>query len=462
MPDLLGLYNRLPITGQNLVCGLEAWRANRLRYGGSFRSELRDAEERNRWSHDEVVAFRDQRINAFVRHAAETVPWYARLFRDLELDPAEIKGLNDLTELPLLTKKQVQDHPEDFLSQAVPRRKLRIAHTSGTTGGGLRFARIPETIRAQWATWWRCRRWHGIRRGVWCANFGGRTIVPAGQRKPPYWRMARPLRQVFFSAHHMGPDTLTPYIDELRRRKPPWIGGYPSLIALLASHMLDRGIDLGYRVRWVTLGAENLLEQQVALIREAFGIKPTQVYGMAEAVANASECEEGRLHVDEDFAGVEFIPQPGTGAARIVGTNFTNPATPLIRYDTGDMAVLAPEGERCPCGRPGRIIERIDGRKEDYVVLSNGMRLGRMDQIFKDLVNIREAQILQSVPGAFTYRIVRSPRYGAGDETRLMHETRITVGDGAQVKIEYVDRLERSAAGKLRFVVSDIPEAKLD
>jgi len=259
----------------------------------------------------------------------------------------------------------------------------------------------------------------------------------------------------------MGPRTLDSYIDVLRQKKPPWIHGYPSLIVLLASHILEAGTELGYTPRWITLGAENVLEQQAMLIREAFGCEPKQNYGMAEAVANASECENGNLHVDEDFVGMEFVAQPGTNVHRIVGTNFTNPATPLIRYDTEDMAILDGSAEHCACGRPGRIIEHIDGRKEDYVVLADGTWLGRMDHIFKDLVNIREAQIIQNVPGAFTYRVVRSERYGPADESRLLLETRRRVGASTRVDIEYVDRLERSDVGKLRFVVSDIPHARL-
>ena len=129
----------------------------------------------------------------------------------------------------------------------------------------------------------------------------------------------------------------------------------------------------------MTVGAENLLAQQAALIRQAFGVKPRQHYGMSEAVANFSECEQGRLHVDEDFAAVEFLPNPA-GGYKIIGTNLSNLATPLIRYEVGDVASLA--DAPCDCGRPGRVVAAVDGRKEDYVVLKNGSRLGRMDHIF--------------------------------------------------------------------------------
>ena len=38
-----------------------------------------------------------------------------------------------------------------------------------------------------------------------------------------------------------------------------------------------------------------------------------------------SQCEPGSLHVDEDFAAVEFIPIDETTCTEIVGTNFAIP-----------------------------------------------------------------------------------------------------------------------------------------
>jgi phenylacetate-CoA ligase len=259
----------------------------------------------------------------------------------------------------------------------------------------------------------------------------------------------------------MNAKNLSKYVDELRKRRLPWIHGYPSLLALLAAHMIDAGWDLGYDVKWVTVGAESLLPHQARIIEQAFGPKPLQHYGLTEGVANISQCELGALHVDEDYAAVEFVPEGRGGRHRIVGTNFTNPATPFIRYDTQDLVTIVDDAS-CSCGRPGRVIARIDGRREDYVVLRNGARLGRMDHIFKDMVNIHEAQIHQMQPGEITIRIVRGSAYGAEDEQALLRETAKRVGDETDVTLEYVNSLPRSSVGKLRFVVSELREASIE
>jgi phenylacetate-CoA ligase len=453
-------YLKLPILLQHATCSIEGWRIQRSRFGNRFQKLLQEAEERTFWTAEQVTAYRDERLRAFVRHCYHMVPFYRRRFQELGLVPDDIQTLEDLQKLPVLTKEEVQNNYPDLVSQAVPPKKQIITHTSGTTGGGLRFSTTLQSIQEQWAIWWRYRRWHGLQPGTWCGYFGGRSVAPLSQTRPPFWRYNFPGKQILFSAHHMSHDNLDAYIGELFRRQPLWLHGYPSLLALVAGHVLERGMDLDYRVRWITIGAENLLPQQIELIQQAFGVHPKQHYGIAEAVANISECDHGQLHVDEDFAAVEFIPNPHGPGYKVIGTNLTNPATPLLRYDVQDLVTLAEA--TCPCGRPGRIVASVDGRAEDYIVLRNGARLGRLDHIFKDLVNIREAQIYQKYPGEIIIRVVRGDGYSETDEVALLKETQKRLGSDTEICIDYVESLERSRTGKLRFVISEIPEGQLE
>ncbi len=451
------IYLRLPIPLQNLGCTLEGFRIQQKRYGAGFRRELAEAEHRSTLSCDEVCKLRDRRLRAFVRHCATTVPFYRQLFRELGAVPEDVRGIADLKSFPVLTKATVQERGAELVSDVARSYPCEVIHTSGTTGGGLHLLATREAIQEQWAIWWRYRRWHGIEPGTWCAYFGGRSLVPAGQDKPPFWRTNFAGKQLFFSAYHLSPANLKFYAEKIRSARLPWLHGYPSLLALLASYILDSRFDLGYQPKWVTIGAENLLPQQAEVMHRAFGVRPIQHYGMAEAVANISQCQLGNLHVDEDFACVEFV---GEGSQRqVIGTNLSNYATPLLRYDAQDTVSIA--DRRCDCGLPGRIVESIDGRHEDYVVLKNGARIGRLDHIFKDMVHVREAQIVQQEPGKIRLRVVRGSGYADADEKQLRREFAERLGPGAEIAIEYVDQLPRTRSGKLRFVISEMRDNQL-
>lgn len=453
------VYLNSPIFLQNMMCSLEGWRIQRTRFGPGFQTELRLSEQRIEWGEDRFHEYRDERVAAYVAYCAREVPYYRSLMADSGINPAEIRSLNDLKQLPILTKDDVKNQYESFLSGAVQPKDRLSAHTSGTTGAGLKFATTMAATQQQWANWWRYRRWHGIDLDTECGYFAGRSIVPVSQLSPPFWRTNRPGRQILFSGYHMNSHNLPHYISELRRRRPPWLHGYPSLLTLVAGHILEENDSLDYQVKWITLGAENLLVQQADLIEQAFGVRPRQHYGMAEAVANISECRDGRLHVDEDFSAVEFVPVGDGESHRVVGTNFTNGALPLLRYDTEDLVTL--NNEACACGHPGRTVHAIDGRQEDYIILGNGVRLGRLDHIFKDLVHIREAQIYQKEPGRIAIRIVKGEHFGGTDEAALLRESRQRLGEDMDIDIQYVETLSRTRSGKLRFVISDIKAGQL-
>jgi len=451
--NLERLYLRLPAPLQDLVLTLEGWRLSRARFNSEYRQLLEAALERSRWPAERIAEFRDRRLAEFVKLAGERVPHYRELFASLGIDPAEIRGLSDLSRIPVLSKAEVQAEPRRFTAEGFSRSQLTMAHTSGSTGAGLRFPVTWSAQREQLAVWWRYRIWHGIEPLTPCLYFGGRSIVPVENQNPPFWRRDRAGQRWLFSLYHLSPRNAPAYLEEMQRSGARWIHGYPSMIALLASHALERGVELP--MRWITLGAENVLPQQRELIERAFGVRPLEHYGMAEAVANVSMCPRWRLHVDEDLAATEFLAD-AEGRARVIGTNLSNPAFPLIRYEVGDHAVVG--RLECDCGRPGRVIERLDGRLEDYVVTRSGAKLGRLDHVFKDMQNVREAQIRQTRVGHMSIAVVRGAHWSERDEAELIEALRQRVGDELEFEIDYVDTLQRTKREKLRFVVSTLDQ----
>ena len=362
-----------------------------------------------------------------------------------------------MRKLPVLTKDEVKAQVPSLRNPTIPQTDLHTCHTSGTTGGGLIFWETLTAERERWANWWRYRDWHGISLKTWCGYFGGRSLVPLDQATPSVLarKSARPASAVqCVSPEPRNCEGLPQGMFGLCRPVAPWVSLLRSRFWRVSCWTKDWLRPRLLRI--ISTGAESLLPHQRELVRAAFGVPVVEHYGQSEAVANFSGCEYGRLHVDEAYSLVEFVPLgPNAEQYRIIGTNWTNPAFPLLRYDVGDLATLS--SEPCVCGRPGRVVHDVDGRREDYVTLPSGARVGRLDHIFKDLIHIREAQVFQAKSGKVILRVVKGDRYDAeGEEQRLLSEVRQRLGRELELEIEYHNQLARTSSGKLRFVVSEM------
>ena len=446
------LYNHLPVWVQNVACHVEGLNIKRTRYGSIFWKKLYEYETRDKWSYDQKCDYRDAKLREMVKYCYDYVPYYKKLFNEGGIDPLQIKYLDDLKKIPILTKDLIRKQPEDFISSSFPSNMIITNHTSGTTGAGFIFKTTQEAISEQWAVWWRYRRKIGIKFDSMCAVLQGKSIVPVSQEKPPFYRWIVPCRQMYHSIYHMKTENLDSYIFAIQKNNIRWIHGYPSAINLLAEHIIERRMKL--KVDYVTTGAENLLDQQRENIRKAFGCEPYQHYGLSESTANFSEDIDHLMTVDEDFSAVEFLRTCKENKSySIIGTNLTNFAMPMLRYDTGDLCMFEET-------KVGRIIRKIDGRNEDYLVTKDGTKIGRLDHIFKDQVNVKEAQFIQEDHGEVTLRIVKSDKFSDDDEYSIQKEINERIPN-IDLKIEYVYDIPRTKSGKFRFVIQHKKSEKL-
>ena len=137
----------------------------------------------------------------------------------------------------------------------------------------------------------------------------------------------------------------------------------------------------------------------------------------------------------------------------IVCTGFACDAFPFIRYEVGDTAVWQ-DGRGCACGRSSRVLLRVEGRTDDYVVTPEGARIARLDYLFKDALNVKEAQIVQERLGEIAIRLVRRSAYGTKDEMEIRRDIRSWLSPSLEVKFEYVAEIPREPNGKFRAVLS--------
>ena len=434
------IYSHLPVFLQHAACTLKGFIINHRRYDSEFFRFLNDYEN------NAVDA--EKELHIFMR-GISGMDYYIRLFAKHGVDISFRNVYAEIAKLPVLSKEEVKKNTAAFINPAF-KGKTITAHTSGTTGGGLVFPEAEEAEHKQWAVWWRYRRRHGIDFNTWCGWFGGKQII-FGRAEPPLYRINRAARQIMFSAYHLCEETAEHYYSVIRNRKLEWLHGYPSQLSILSSLCLRRGLVPVDCVRIITFGSENLEDWQKNRIKEMFPRAVLrQHYGLSEMAANISEDRNGMLVPDNDFAYMEFLPLDGSpDICRIIGTNFSNPAFPLVRYDTGDTVSVEWQD-----GKP--LIKKFDGRKEDFLRLPDRRIIGRLGQIFLKLPEVAEAQLVQKTEHDIEVNIVKMPSYTDETEKKLAAMLNERFDGELDIKIKYCDKIARTASGKLRMVVSEI------
>lgn len=449
------LYEHSPVALQHVMISLYGWKLVRIRYGGRYKDYLEELMRSQRYSDAELAEHQNQKLQGLIRHCYENVPYYAKLFRELKLVPDDIQKPADLAKLPILSKEAVRRDPDQFYAQNYLRAPCEISNTSGTTGTTLRIRVNVEGRRENYAFFGRLKAWAGVGLSDRSATFAGRTIVPAGNRKPPFWRYNFWMHNLLFSSYHLSDKNVPAYLEQLRRWRPRFIDSYPSSIHTVARYMSEHGETLP-SPRAIITSSETLWPEDRETICKALGAPVFDLYGGAEQVCFISQCEAGTYHIHPEFGVTELVPEtsePQTGF-RIIATGFTNLAMPFLRYDTGDLAM--PGDRSCSCGRNFQVVERILGRADDVIITPDGRRIGRLDPVFKGLWTIRKAQIEQETLNHIRLRVVPGKGFRQGDVDSVLHELKKRIGPEVEYSVEIVEDIAVGAGGKFRAVVSRV------
>jgi phenylacetate-CoA ligase len=441
------------------MCTAAGFRRHRARFNRHYGRILAEWERTVSLPLEGLYEIQRRRLTELARRARVHVPYYRDLAEPSEaLDPK--KAIDEtLAAIPPLEKSEYRDEPEAFIARDVPRHRLFRGRTSGTTGTALRLFYTPEALAEEYATVWRMRRSCGLK-DPFDPNFtfNGNMIVPFAQTEPPFWRTNLYASQTLFSLFHMTPVNLRAYADAVHASSARYVEGYPSAIHLVARALLEEGRPLPRgKLDAVFTSSETLLAFQRHTIEEAFGAPVRDRYGVSELGVSMTECAEGRLHVDMEFCIVEVEPIEETSdsvTGPLLITGLSNPVTPLLRYRIGDVGTRSKHP--CPCGRAGDVFLEVDGRLEDYVLTPDGRWIGRLDHVFKEQIDVAEAQILQETQSAVEVLLVPRPTWSKASERRLLKEFRARLGDVIEVRLETVSAIPREPNGKFRAVKSRV------
>jgi phenylacetate-CoA ligase len=359
----------------------------------------------------------------------------------------------------VLEKEPLRQDPRRFVADDCDVRRMFSLSTSGTSGKPLSLWCGRKALRRWYALLEaRAKNWNGVSRHDRWGRLAGQLVVPVSQVKPPFWVWNRGLNQLYMSSHHLAPQLLPYYIDALARYRIKYLLGYSSSLNALAQEALRQKRD-DLKLSVVITIAEPVLDYQRKAIEAAFNCPVRQTYGMVEAVAAASECQEGQLHIWPEVGVIEVLrdnePLKPEISDDLVCTSLMNTDMPLIRYRVGDRGSLAAEETTCECGRGLPLMSAIQGRSNDLLLTKDGRQVFWLNPIFYGLP-VREAQIIQENLDEVRVRYVPTRDFTAEGGRSITRRLQERVGN-VSVILEQVDEVPRGANGKFRAVICKVP-----
>ncbi len=367
-----------------------------------------------------------------------------------------------LQEWPVLAKEQVRDEPEKFTVKIFP---MIAASTGGTTGQPIKLSRSIECIAAEQAFIDRLiMRYGATFRRSRIAVLRADEIKDLADTAPPYGIYRFRGRRLILSNAHLSRDTIGWYVNEIKRFKPEVLWVYPSMLANMIK--LIEESDLHFSVPIVLSSSETMGQELYGSIEEVLAAKVIDYYGQGERVCFASSTRPNEYWFDPAYGRTELILQEnpmndGAKCAKIVSTGYWNKAMPLVRYDTGDLALLSADTTEADIEDIALGIKPfagVAGRTNEFLITEKGGRIGGLNHLPRGVNNILRLQIIQETYDSV--RILALTRQGFSDEDGrcLERNARKLIPHEMKVSIEKVISLDAGSNGKTPFVIRRVEQ----
>jgi phenylacetate-CoA ligase len=220
-----------------------------------------------------------------------------------------------------------------------------------------------------------------------------RSYVPPNDTK--LWYSNKITNFTYYSPFHLNDNNIPKYLNHMKALGISILRGYPSSIVTLAEYVLKTNHPTP-KIKLILTASEALSDRDREVIEQAFGAKVSNHYGLAEQVVMMGDCEkhEGLHHYDE-YGYLELINTEDPNVKKIIGTNLYNITTPLIRYDTGDLAIVTEKP--CSCGKTLPTIKNIIGRRDSMIKTQTGASIPTVNfyTMFNEFQEIERWQIVQ-------------------------------------------------------------------
>lgn len=319
-----------------------------------------------------IKAFQEEKLREHLAYLKAKSPFYQRMFKENNIDISKIQTLEDLTQIPVTTKEDLQKHNKDFI--CVPASEIRdYITTSGTLSDPTTFVCTDKDLDRL-----------AYNEAISFATADGKAgdvyqlMTTLDKRFMAGYAYCLGIRKMGCGLIRVGNGIPELQWDTIQRLNPDTIICVPSFILRIVKYAEEHGID--YRkssIKKAVCIGENLRNDDFSLnllgkkIKEKWDIDLYSTYASTEMGTSFCECSAGQGgHHHPELIICELLdennqPVKEGEVGELVVTTLGVEAMPLLRFKTGDIARF--HYEKCSCGRTTMRISPIIGRKKQMI-----------------------------------------------------------------------------------------------
>ncbi|MGB4626525.1 MAG: hypothetical protein WBI36_01770 [Erysipelotrichaceae bacterium] len=422
---------------------------------------LNELEKNQYLTCEEIENLQKTKLSNILKIAVDNVPYYDYLKKEsAEIFSDGISSKQMLDKFPVLTKKIIIDNYKSLINPRCQNKVIKN-YSGGSTGKPVKL--LQDSVMRDYglAATIRSDRWAGWEFGSSVFKFWGASRDQSAHLKEKAKRFL--FNEYVFDAFGWDKDTIKTIYKLMKKEKPEIIIAYASALYFYVDTVIQMGLKPNHVPKGIITSADMLYDWQRKEIEEYFNCKVFNRYGCRELGLISCECKEHNgMHISSDRIYLEVVddnnqPVPDGCAGRILITDLTNTAMPIIRYEIGDIGTISKQ-RTCKCGRGLPKLESIQGRITDYIVSSDGKYVSgtALTTVVPQLNNVQQIQIIQKEKGKVLTKVVKGANYSKQDELNIETVLKKYLGIDMIIEIEYVSSLLNEKSGKYRFVVNEM------
>ena len=426
-------------------------------FRGYNRLQIRKACKRNtQFEGANLAELQEHLLKHRIKHLAQNCPDY---FNILNIPTPDSKETNlRFSNLPIWTR----EHQNQWFSQQMeaPVQGATAHATGGSTGEPTRLWISRESYEWRCAVTQRGYSWAGAEDGKKAVYVWGAPAKPL-----PKWKIAkqqfhhRLLGRHIFNSFDFGEDRMELCCELINTVKPDTIIGYSGNLIALSQYVEQYPDKLRWKAKTAVGGAEGMdsnqrLRLEKYLVDELFmsyGSREFMLIGMEHKDHDGYWLMDDNLYVEVVDDEGQVLPPGKSG--RILVTDLNNYASPMIRYEIGDIGTMAEYDPKNPL--PFRKLASVDGRSNEFIELPEGKRMTALflPHLMKEFPAIRGYQIGQRNQLGMELHLVTDSPVDAQTDTEIKNAFYQYLPDNFSIEIKNATALKRKSNGKTPLVV---------